>query len=260
MQVSFRHYRIFILLLILLIVVWDQWLDRAEIRSWERPLTVVVYPINGDGSKNADRYIRGLRESQFQRIEKLVAKEARRYGVELMRPIEFYLGSKVDSLPPQPPQGGNVLDIMWWNFKVRRWAGSVDDLPGPKGDIKAFVQYYDHHGNGALGHSVGVEKGRLAIVKLYATRAQAAENDMVLLHEVLHTVGASDKYDLATNRPLFPEGYANPQQKPLYPQKRAEIMAGRIATAEYQFQAIRSLNQVVIGPKTAGEIGWATVE
>lgn len=256
MSVSFRHYRIFVLLLILAIVAWDQWLDKIELRAWDRPLRVVVYPINADGSKNAQLYMKSLRERQFDRIETVVQQQAQYYGLSLDQPIDLLLAPEVRSLPPQPPRGGNILDIMWWNFKVRRWANKVDQYSGAKGDIRAFVQYHDFQNNDYLSHSVGVEKGRLAIVNLFATRAQSAENDMILLHEILHTLGAKDKYDPASNQPLFPIGYADPEQQPLHPQKRAEVMAGRIPINEYQFEPLRSLNQLIIGPATALEIGW----
>ena len=52
-------------------------------------------------------------------------------------------------------------------------------------------------------------------------------NDMVMAHELLHTLGATDKYDPASDAPRFPEGYGDPRQVPLYPQQFAELMAGR---------------------------------
>jgi len=53
----------------------------------------------------------------------------------------------------------------------------------------------------------------------------------VITHELLHTFGATDKYDLSTGLPLYPEGFAEPQLIPRYPQQLAEIMAGRMPLA-----------------------------
>jgi hypothetical protein len=50
---------------------------------------------------------------------------------------------------------------------------------------------------------------------------------------------------------------ADPDQKPLYPQTRAEIMAGRRALSETDAEIPDSLKDVVIGPLTAQEIHWA---
>jgi hypothetical protein len=82
------------------------------------------------------------------------------------------------------------------------------------------------------------------------------ENDVVIAHELLHTVGASDKYDLKDDAPLFPDGYGDPNQTPLYPQAAAEIMAGRRMLAADRWVQVESLDQAVIGAATAEEIRW----
>ncbi|MGZ5802356.1 MAG: hypothetical protein ACXWJZ_17215, partial [Burkholderiaceae bacterium] len=66
----------------------------------------------------------------------------------------------------------------------------------------------------------------------------------------------TDKYDLATNQPIFPEGYADPDLKPLLPQQSAEIMGGRTPITQTEAEIPASLNKVVIGQKTAQEINW----
>jgi len=76
------------------------------------------------------------------------------------------------------------------------------------------------------------------------------------LHELLHTLGATDKYDLSNNQPLFPDGYAEPELTPLHPQLKAEIMGGRIPLSQLKAIIPSSLAKTVIGPKTANEIGW----
>ena len=82
-------------------------------------------------------------------------------------------------------------------------------------------------------------------------------NAVVIAHELLHTVGASDKYDLATGAPLFPNGYADPQQQPLYPQAKTEIMAGRRPLSAGEAEMPRNLRHVIVGPATALEIHWS---
>ncbi|MEM8984253.1 MAG: hypothetical protein AAGC71_14565, partial [Pseudomonadota bacterium] len=78
---------------------------------------------------------------------------------------------------------------------------------------------------------------------------------VILAHEVMHTLGASDKYDPRTNLPVFPHGFAEPERKPLLPQRRAELMGGRIPIDETTATIPRSLQSVVIGPASALEIG-----
>jgi hypothetical protein len=65
-------------------------------------------------------------------------------------------------------------------------------------------------------------------------------------HKILHTVGASDKYGY-NNQPIYPEGYTKPKQKPLYPQRNAEIMAGRTPLSKIESKIPKSLRYVLLG-------------
>ncbi len=78
---------------------------------------------------------------------------------------------------------------------------------------------------------------------------------MVIAHELLHTFGASDKYDLATLQPIYPAGYAEPALRPRLPQSKAEIMGGRTPVDELNAEIPASLADTVIGAETAQEIG-----
>ncbi len=75
----------------------------------------------------------------------------------------------------------------------------------------------------------------------------------------MHTLGASDKYAPGSNLPLFPEGYASPDARPLLPQAKAELMAGRRPTTNTEAETPDSLGDVVVGTATALEIGWRTL-
>jgi hypothetical protein len=79
---------------------------------------------------------------------------------------------------------------------------------------------------------------------------------VVVAHELLHTLGASDKYDRATGLPVAPDGLGDPGQSPLFPQRYGEIMAGRIATGASTAIIPESLAPMVVGPASAREIGW----
>ena len=104
--------------------------------------------------------------------------------------------------------------------------------------------------------SVGLSKGLLAVAHLYGHRDASGSNQVVVAHEVLHTLGATDKYDLATGQPLAPSGLGEPELDPLYPQQFGEIMAGRVATSARDASIPASLDAMLVGPQTAQEIGW----
>jgi hypothetical protein len=97
----------------------------------------------------------------------------------------------------------------------------------------------------------------VGIVNAFANRRQTQINNVVIAHEFLHTLGATDKYDPGSGQPLYPSGYAEPERTPLVPQRYAEIMGGRIAESESEAMMPMSLSYVVIGLETAREIGLA---
>ena len=87
--------------------------------------------------------------------------------------------------------------------------------------------YFAPLANRRLAHSVGLQKGLIGVVNAFASAQMEGENSVVIAHELLHTFGAPDKYDLATNRPLFPDGYAEPNANPFHPQTRCKARISR---------------------------------
>jgi len=81
-------------------------------------------------------------------------------------------------------------------------------------------------------------------------------NNVVIAHEILHTLGATDKYDPVSLEPLFPAGYAEPHRQPLLPQSLTEIMAGRYVVSPGTFEMPDSLRDARVGSETAREIRW----
>jgi hypothetical protein len=250
--------RISILLLILVVVAQGAWLARARAAEWKYPLKAVVYPINGDASNAASSFIVGLAKNDFIAIEQFVVEEAGRYGVktDYGAPLEIDLAQEVHASPPMPPPRGNVLQIMFWSLQLRYWAWRNDDYNGPAPHIRIFVRYFDPNTTLQLEHSLGLAKGMLGVVNAFAGRRMTATNNVVIAHEMLHTLGATDKYDTVNNLPVFPEGYADPAASPRFPQQFAELMGGRIPISEAQAEMPLDLSHVLIGERTAQEINW----
>ena len=141
---------------------------------------------------------------------------------------------------------------------MRYWSWQIDNYDYPK-DIQVFIIYFEPEKSLRLAHSLGLQKGLIGVVNAFADKKMSKENNVVIAHEILHTVGASDKYDPRTNLPLFPIGFADPDKEPSFPQKKAEIMAGRIAVAVNKAEAPESLKKVVVGNTTATEIRWVRI-
>jgi hypothetical protein len=249
--------RVTILLLVLVIVAGRTWLDRVETQSWKNTLWVGIYPLNGDGSPAAARYIDNLSQQDFTNIETFFQREAHRFGVPLDEPIHIELYPEGKELPPLLPNNTNVFGVAWWSLKLRWFASHAAKVPGrTPARIRLFVLYHDPSSLKAVPDSHGLQKGLVGVVHAFAVKEMAGSNNIVIAHELLHTLGATDKYQPGSGAPDFPGGYGNPDQKPLYPQLNAEVMAGQRALTSSQFEMPASLRNVVVGPVTAGEIRW----
>ncbi|MGI9341528.1 MAG: hypothetical protein ACR2QV_01675 [Gammaproteobacteria bacterium] len=232
-------------------------LTRTRSTSWEEPLWVAIYPILADDSQIAHEYVDRLEPKHFASIEKFLSAETARYGVDIDRPIRIDVGDTVASIPPAPPHGGNPLQAIWWSLKIQWWARSVTaDQPGAPPDIRMFVIYHDPEIRSRVPHSLGLRKGMLGVVHAFAVQRMKGSNQVVIAHELLHTLGATDKYAPDSNLPLFPIGFAEPGASPLFPQRYAEIMGGRIPISESEAEIPRSLRSARVGPTTALEIRW----
>jgi hypothetical protein len=253
---SFKNIRITVLLLILTYVGFDSLLSNARVTNWKHSLRIVIYPINADGSAQADEYISGLKIEQFEDIQTFIKKQSSRYGLSLSSPLYMNLSSPIKSQPPKLPESGNVLSTMWWSIKLRYWSWKTDNYNGVAPHIRAYALFYDPKTHQHLKHSTGLKNGKLALIKLFADGKNSKQNNFVMLHEILHTLGASDKYNLETGLPSYPEGFAEPERSPLYPQKLAEIMGGKISLSETKSTIPNSLKKVLVGAETAQEIGW----
>jgi len=251
-----KKIRIAILLFILFIVSADTYMTHYRAVSWDETLWVAIYPINNSNDPKIDRYISNLSNRNFESIEGFFKREADELGMAIDQPFKMMLAHSVQELPPPPPkQSSNMLQIGWWSLKLRYWAFSQDQSDFSP-HIKVFVIYHPYEQDEELAHSLGMEKGMIGVVHGYAHREMEGKNNLVIAHEMLHTIGATDKYSLETGEPIYPDGYAEPDRSPRYPQRFTELMGGRTPVSESASVMPRSLWNVKLGEKTAQEINW----
>jgi hypothetical protein len=251
-----RKLRIVILLLILATVIQQVWLDKVDL-DWKRNFYVAVYPVNADVSANVSAYLRTLTNEDFEPVAEYFAEAAAPYKLGLRRPIELQLGPLLDEVPPAPPANGEgVLSAIIWSLKFRIFAWTNSPEMHVKPYIRMYLLYHDPATQSELSHSTALSKGRIGRVNLFGDREYHQQNMVILAHELLHTLNATDKYDLTTTLPLYPAGYVEPGKMPLYPQDFAELMGGRIPQSETSAEIPKSLKQTLIGDITAREIGW----
>lgn len=252
-----RSIRIGFLLFVLAIAAWSTWYDRLSTTDWDEPLHIGIFPINPEGAGSSDAYIERLSQQDFADIAAFINEEASRHGVGIANAARVELLPEVTELPPVNAPGSGMLSNLWWSLKMRLYARRNARPPGRvPPQIRIFVQYHDPSFSRSVPHSVGLQKGLVGVVHAFATADMTSTNNVVIAHEILHTLGATDKYDFATLAPLYPAGYAEPEREPRYPQEFAEVMAGRYAVDARTFEMPHSLDEVLVGDATALEIGW----
>ncbi|MCL5061381.1 MAG: hypothetical protein M1449_13535 [Candidatus Thermoplasmatota archaeon] len=253
---TFRRLRILLLLGALAAAAGLTWLEQSIVRAWRAPLDVAVIPVNGDGSPEAAEAIRALRAGDFDEINVFLERESARYGVKQSPAMRVTLLPELKENPPAPPRDGSVLKTVLWSLQLRWWVyRQSGELLPQLGKVKLFVLYHAPQDGVALAHSLGLQKGLIGVVHAFADPRQASQNNIVIAHELLHTLGATDKYD-AVGRPIYPQGYAEPELPQLMPRREAEIMAGRLVDAAGRLMMPPSLEQCVIGAMTAHEINF----
>jgi len=247
-----RNLRILFLLLVLLGVAGMTFAERQWVRGWSRPLAVDIYPIAADDAGAA--YIARLKPDDFQEIATWLSEQGARWRGQPVPPLHFKLKPPLQKLPPLEPARSTweairqSLRLRWYAFRNTPFWASL-------GTVRLFVLFHEPKPGVALPDSHGLQKGLVGIVNVFAHDAQRAQNHIVFAHELLHTLGASDKYNSA-GQPIYPVGYGDFTANPRYPQSKAEIMAGRVALSTTQSEMPRNLDHTVIGYATAAEIGW----
>jgi hypothetical protein len=254
----FKIVRVTILLLLLFAVAFYTKNQKLKSRSWARPLEVMIFPMNGDDNNPiVDKYIQQLDENVFTDIDAFFQREGNKYNIITQHPTLTHLGSVLTEHPPtEPALNSDMWTIVWWGLKFRYWA--FNHTPNAKANtdkVLVFLYYHQADKNRVLQHSLGLNKGLLTIVHAFAAKGQATQNNIIIAHEILHTVGATDKYD-AHGEPVFPVGYAEPEKQPLYPQTQAEIMSAQVPLSSTQSRMAEDLTQCVVGEQTALEINW----
>jgi hypothetical protein len=218
---------------------------------WENPF--IIYRVFSRCGTSG--YINELQIGDFNAINRFLNSEANRHGLTGKAVQVKYIGELTDR-PPQPPKDHSLLENIVWSLHFRAWAlywsfNASEDPP----DVNLFVNYYDVATTQSLRHSVGLEGGMIGLINAFASHDYNGSNNTVITHELMHTLGATDKYGEG-NMPVHPRGYAEPWREPLYPQQKAEIMGGRIPMSSTVARMPQSLNDVLISIYTAAEINW----
>lgn len=249
--------RVVLLLSVLLGIVASNWITERRMATWDRPILVTVHPIAADDEPGTSSYARRVNSDSFREVNRFFGTQSRPYGFEVTPAFRFQVAPVSHDVPPAIPDRFDFVAVGWWSLRMQWWSWmrEVDDgLIRP--DIQMFLLFRSAEAATEMGISIGMRKGRYGIVKAYASELAQSRNLVVFTHELMHVLGATDKYIASTGEPVFPHGFADPDQQPLFPQQRAEIMGGRIPLSANSSVMPASLEQCKIGRLTAEEIGF----
>jgi len=248
-----KNIRVACLLVVLLIVAVNAYRDQNQ--NWNQPINILLHPINADGLASTQQYIQQLQSADFADVKQYLEENSRQYRGQSSY-FMIQIGRELHTVPPRMSEQPSILKNILWSLKFRYYAWkqhqSIDGSPS----LTLYLNYYDPKQTRELKHSTALERGRIGSVNLFASQKQVEQNNVVLVHELLHGFGATDKYNLNTGEPIFPIGYAQADKQPLYPQTEAEIMGGRIPLSAQKSKMPQNLEQTVISVITAQEVGW----
>ena len=244
-------------MLLVLLAVWtNARLERDVTQDWSGTTEVALIPVIADDQADTRRFVANLEPADFNVINRYLIGQAKNYGRDLEYALNFRLAPVSTSPPPAQPTSNSAFAVAWWSLKFRWWHWR-NRAPGfENAQISIYLLYQSPQREIALPHSLGLQKGLLGMVHARAHDSQASLHNVVITHELLHILGASDKYDLGSGQPIFPAGYANTSKRPLHPQSRAEIMARSIALGPASHRVAVYLRETMIGAETAAEVGW----
>jgi hypothetical protein len=252
-----RNIRIAVLLAVLVGVIGWGYRQRQFLgyrRNWLAPLPVAVVLV---AKKPVPRATVAAWRSGLERLEGWGEEEIARYrGATHMPPIAFRLTEPVVSEPPPLPGAEvGVTDRAAAALAFERAAKEIDAKAGVTSADQIVILVLLGEGTGAPVEGLAEREGKRGVVQSNASETELGLELVATFHEVLHCVGATDKYD-ENGHAVGVTALAEPDLAPLYPQRFGEVMVGEVALAEGSGRPIRDLTEAMVGPETAREVGW----
>jgi hypothetical protein len=254
---------LFILFTVALWAIRDTWTRRERLR-WDHTLDVAVVLVRVEGSDPVDPAATAAMASRADALAVRLADEQKRYRPGSPPPFRFSMKGPVEAASAAPAPASDALgDLARHAWDASKWTDEVDANAGvvaahydsriyvmvkkPSSELRAAVE----------GHSE--QGGRRGFVEVELDASMVDLALMVVAHEMLHTLGASDKYD-AQGRARFPDGFVDPNASPRFPQTRAEVMARNRPIGPNEERVPESLDELGVGAVTAAEIRWVLSE
>ena len=263
MSKRFYYARVSVLSLVLIGVLAYAARDhrrRSARREWQQPLQVALVLL-ADGELEPTALAR--LQAHVEPLEQQLEDQFARYGGSF-RPIRFQQFGPVPepSPPPVAPDPPSLWQDLTLSLSLRAYARRCDRAAGVRDnandfDGKIYLRLSEpHNARLSLVEGLGEDGGRVAVTSLELREDSADFGLFVVAHELLHLLGASDRYG-PDGLAELPDGLGEPGLVPLFPQRSVEVMArGRVIEPGVE-EPPSQLAELRVGAKTAAEIGWS---
>lgn len=261
---TFFRVRVALLLFVLFCVVAYAVRDvrsRRARNDWQKTVDVALVLVEVRGTTPVEPAAVEALRGRTKALEARLALELRRHRPgSALEPFHFRIfGPVTADAPPPAPKGDGPIDLAEQAFALRRWLRDVDPRAGVDPDHHDTRVYLSVR-RPASAERMQIEGmseagGRVGTVEVELDASMADLALFVATHELMHTLGATDKYDASGNA-RAPEGLADPAKVPLYPQAFAEIMTRARPLSPTSGVVPESIEELAVGRETAREIGW----
>jgi len=257
---KFYHARLIVLMAVFLAVcgwAWNDIRDRRERNSWQRPLQVGFVLLRA--GPVSDEAMLSLR-ARVADLEAHLRSEFQYWTNDDREPFRFSLYGPLDiDTPPPESYSDKLTDLAYFAYQQWRYLREVDkraDVPRSQLDSRIYLVVRPANpGELQFVEGQSEQGGRIGIVGVQLDESMVDFALFVATHELMHTLGASDKYD-ELGHATVPDGLAEPDRVPTYPQEFIEVMARNRPIAPDVEEPPAGLEELRVGQKTAQEIGW----
>lgn len=258
------YVRVSVLLAILFVVglyAIQDYRSRNARRDWESTVDVAIVLVHvaADTPVEASA-VQSLRDRTAALEDRLAVEYARHRLSATMRPFHFRVVGPVDvAEPPPTPASDGPADLAKQALALSAWLRDVDPRVGIDAKLYDSRIYVAARRPDSPEHTAvegqSEQGGRIGMVRVELDASMVDFTFFVVTHELMHTLGATDKYG-PDGRALLPIGLAEPERQPLYPQRFVEVMARNRPLSATREAIPETLDELAVGPLTAKEIGW----
>jgi hypothetical protein len=250
--------RVTLLLAVLVVVALYAWRDvtrRKARNDWKRTLDVAIVLVR-DGAVSEPAL--GALRSETRSLEAALERENARYRRDSLRPFAFVAFGPVPLGRTVPEaQNDGLVAAAKYAWQLSRFTSDIDTragVPSRGFDARIYVVVRAPSGRG-LVEGASEHGGRVGVALSELDESTVGLTAFVAAHELFHTLGATDRYG-PDGRTSIPDGLAEPDRQPVFPQDYAELMARNRPLDASREVPPSSLDELRVGEKTAAEVGW----